>query len=119
MYVMHFFVDGFVGSGMQAAPTRHVERAPSRTVHFVNEVHDPHVVFGAGLQDYGPSAVTEKNASCTIAEVQDGGHDIRPYDQNFLMRTGSHNMRACLQRIDKRRAGRGQAKSPGPFGPES
>jgi len=56
---VHLLVHSFVARRMQAAATRHIQRASAGTIHLVFEVNQAHAIFGR-LQNDGPARRRQK-----------------------------------------------------------
>ena len=39
--IVQLFLDGFLAAGVQTATARHIEKLPTRSIHFVDEINEP------------------------------------------------------------------------------
>ena len=89
-------IHGFMACRKRAASRWHVQGICSRAVHLMKEINEADFALDARLQQDRSRAIAEEDARGAIGVVDDGSHHVRTDDENFLVGTGFHQLRANL-----------------------
>jgi hypothetical protein len=80
MHVMHPLFEGFLRGGLQRTASRHVEIAPARAIHVMNEIQNAFVSGSGRFHQHCAGPIAEENASGAILVIEDGSHHVTADD---------------------------------------
>src|SRR5260370_40208647 len=116
MDVVQFLIYRLVRWRMQASAPGHIEGGAAGAIHLMKKVYKAGSVSGSGLYQHSPSTIAENYTGRAIGVTNDGRHTVRTDDQTFFVGSCADELYACLQSIDKTRAGRRYVEAPCTFG---
>src|SRR5260370_18730898 len=116
MDVVQFLIYRLVRWRMQASAPGHIEGGAAGPIHLMKKVYKAGLVSGSGLYQHSPGTIAKNYTGRAIGVINDGRHHVRTDDQNFFVGSCADELYACLQSIDKTRAGGRYVEAPCAFG---